>query len=69
MQKLCYLYFYNVQGDQLYMAVDFWYLKYKVTCTVYLCTVAYTEPVNKLQGTRITQPRLSGRVVCWFRRE
>ena len=33
----------NVQGDQLYMAVFFWYL---VQCTLYTCTVAYTGKVT-----------------------
>ena len=31
-----------IQGDQLNMAMFFWYL---VTCPVYTCTVAYTGQV------------------------
>ena len=32
----------NIQGDQLNMAVFFWYLV-KSDCLVYMCKVAYTE--------------------------
>ena len=39
-----------IQGDQLNMAVFFWYLE-KVTCPVYTCTVAYTGQVNLYKVT------------------
>ena len=46
----------KVQGDQLYMAVCFWYLV-KWTCTVYACNVAFTK-----QDTFYKVPEKQGHV-------
>ena len=48
----------ELQGNQLYMAMCFWYL-----VKSYLSTVQYTGKVIILQGAGKTQPCLSARVV------
>ena len=52
----------TVQGDQLYMAVCFWYLVNPDLSSERYFTVAYTS-ATFWDGTRTSRPCLSGRVV------
>ena len=51
-----------IQGDQLYMAVGFWYLVKRYLSSVRYCIVATVKKCQCLQGTRKPRPCLFGRV-------
>ena len=53
----------TIQGDQLNIAVLFWYLGKSDSSSVRYYTVSYTGQITFLQGTKKTRPCLTGHPV------